>query len=280
MARHARLQFRIPDEEGWRDIKRGCKFKSEQLKALRLALEEVDSACERLPRGLADAEVKAALKTVDRLFANLEAGLERKDVADALRAIETFGALDVLLSANAASLLNDNDADAEIPTALFERFVARKRMTGEAIKIRELEELSLTSRQRFLSAKTPEAMLFVIRSMRRPIVSWLQTARPDKGGPSPHIDREFLIYMLARNAREIIGEAASPTSDGKFHNLCTWVFGACGMDDNGLEAAISRCLKKHSAMLRWHALPAYLSPVGKLTEEQIAAIPEDSEQTQ
>ena len=84
--------------------------------------------------------------------------------------------------------------------------------------------------------------------------------------------------MLARQAREIIGETATSTPKGKFHNLCTWVLDACGLNTTGLEDAIRRCLEKHASWLKWHNLPANYSAVGALNDEQLTAIPEDAEQ--
>jgi hypothetical protein len=87
----------------------------------------------------------------------------------------------------------------------------------------------------------------------------------------------LLILLLARDSRQIIEEAASATSNGPFHNLCSWVLPACGIGTQGLEDAITRCLKKYREWLCWAQLPTAEHIVGVLAPSDTDAIPDDPE---
>lgn len=284
MVKPAKVQFHMPDEQGWRDIRRECHLSKAQLDAVHTVVQEVADACVGLTddhrRSETRKKVMRALSKTNRLLENLEAGLRGQDVVVALRSIETFGTLGLLMSASSTlSLPNYGDEDV-IETDELERLIARKKFGRESIRASELDALSMSARQRRLQSMTPEAMLFIVQCLRQPFSSWLLVAQQNKGGNPAQTDRDVLILLLARDAVKIIGRPATRSSTGDFMDLCSSVLGACGMETTGLAEAIRRCLDKHASFLQLHALPAYLSPVGKLTEEQIAAIPEDPEQTQ
>lgn len=247
MAKEPQSRFVFPDEDTWDKLRRDLKRTDAQAVALQATLREVESLCRHLNNRLVKAEVKDSLKTLDRLLSNVHRGLQRADISQALTNFDMHGMLSTLLSREAGTELHGN---------------------GTVDKL---------SHHRLLNDRTPEVMSYIIDEMRRPIAQWLAVAARDKGGRQPKSDRQVLLFLLARDANKIGGFEASRTSDGPFHRLCAWVLPACGIDSVGLEEAIDRCLDKYKEWLEWAQLPSGQDIVGTLSDEDIAAIPDDPE---
>lgn len=249
MDEHQALRFTNPDEETWGELRENLKLSNAQAAALRAVLHEAERGCIDLAKEFAitKSELKRSLKTIDRLLSKAHQGLQRTDIRRALARIEMNGAISYLLSPKAGSDIHDNTA------------------------------LDVTEHDRILNERTPEVMSYLLDHMRRPIAEWLATAAMDKGGNKPQSDRQLLIFLLARDSRKIIGEAPSVTSKAPFHNLCSWVLPACGIGMEGLEDAITRCLKKYREWLCWAQLPSAAEIVGSFPSSDIAAIPDDPE---
>lgn len=265
MARVVEVQFGLSDKDDWADIIQQCKLSAAQQAALRATLDEVADRCKDIGTAPADKDVKAALGKLDRAFDRLQRLLGSRDVVEALDVVETYGAMGHLISSTAAADLGD-EANPEVPVVEIERLIAHKRFRQEPIRQSDLDQLCLLERQRQLNHCTKDAMLAAISHMRDPISTFLRVAGQDKGGNRPRTDREWLIFLLARDAPKIIGEEATGETGGAFFRLCTAVLGACGFDDKGYEDAVSRCLKKHHEWLEWSRLPS----LPRETEEQSA----------
>lgn len=247
MDKEPQSRFTLPNEESWAELRLNLRLSDVQADALNATLREVEGLCRELAADLAKSEVKRSLLALDRLLSNAHRGLQRGDIRQALASIEMHGALSALLS---------REAGAEIH--------------GE----NSIDELA---HDRLLNERTHEAMSYVLEKMRRPIADWLALAALDKGGNRPKSDRQVLILLLARDASQIIGTKPSTAKNGPFHLLCSWVCSRCGIADDGLEEAITRCLKKYKKWLVWTGLPSGHHIVGQLSDAEIAAIPDDPE---
>jgi hypothetical protein len=249
MGKQKALRFRLPDEEARAELCQTLKLSKAQAAALNAVLQEAESGCIDLAKELeiAQSELKRRLKTIDRLLSNAHQGLQRAGIRRALASIEMNGAISYLLSPEAGSDIHENTA------------------------------LDGPEHDRLLNDRTPEVMSYLLDRMRRPIAEWLAIAANDKGGNKPKSDRQLLILLLARDSRQIIEEAASASSNGPFHNLCSWVLPACGIGMEGLEDAITRCLKKYREWLCWAQLPTAEHIVGVLAPSDTDAIPDDPE---
>ncbi len=245
MAKKSQSKFTLPNEENWEEIRRALKLSDVQTHALRATLREAEGLCGELATYLAKSKVKQSLKVLDRLLSNAHRGLQRADIRQALASIEMYGALSALLSREAgADIYGENSIDQ----------LAHDRLVNE---------------------RTHEAMSYALEKMRRPIADWLAQAALDKGGNRPKSDRQVLILLLARDASQIIGTKPSTTKNGYFHQLCSWIFPRCGINDDGLEDAITRCLEKYKEWLEWTQLPSGDHMVGKLSNENIANIDDE-----
>lgn len=247
MDKEPKSRFTLPNEESWAELRLNLRLSDVQADALNATLREVEGLCGELASDLTKSEIKRSLRVLDRLLSNVHRGLQREDIRRALASIEMHGALSVLLSREAGSEIH-----------------------GET----SIDELA---HDRLLNERTHEAMSYVLERMRRPIAGWLALAALDKGGNRPKSDRQVLILLLARDANQIIGAKSSTAKNGPFHRLCSWVSPRCGITDEGLEDAITRCLQKYKDWLEWAQLPSGEHIVGELSDAEIAAIPDDPE---
>lgn len=248
MDKEPQSRFTLPNEESWAELRLNLRLSDVQADALHATLREAEGLCRELAADLAKSEVKRSLLALDRLLSNAHRGLQRGDIRQALASIEMHGALSALLS---------REAGAEIH--------------GE----NSINELA---HDRLLNERTHEAMSYVLEKMRRPIADWLALAALDKGGSRPKSDRQVLILLLARDSSQIIGTKPSTAKNGPFHLLCSWVCSRCGIADDGLEEAMTRCLKRYKKWLVWKRLPSGHHVVGQLSDAEIADIDDDPEE--
>lgn len=249
MDKRQALRFTLPDEETWAELCRNLKLSNAQAAALRAVLQEAEHGCKDLAKewGIAKSEIKSSLKTIDRLLSKAHESLQRNDIKRALASIEMNGAISYLMSPEAASDIHDDTA------------------------------LDALEHDRILNERTPEVMSYLLDRMRRPIAEWLAIAAQDKGGNKPQSDRQLLLLLLARDSLQIVGAAPSAKPKGSFHNLCSWVLPACSIETDGLEDAITRCLKKYHEWLCWAQLPSAEHIVGGVVQLDTSAIPDDPE---
>ena len=247
MGKKQSMRFVLPVEDSWRELCRNLKLSDLRAAALNATLIEAERGCRDLGKNAPLSEIKRSLKVLDRLLSNAHRGLQRSDIQQALATLEMNGAISFLLSRGAGAHIHGNTA----PSAL--------------------------DHDRLLNDRTPEVMLYLLDQMRRPIANWLTIAALNKGGNQPTSDRQLLLLLLARDSNEIIGVGPSGTPNGPFHQLCSWVLKSCGISNKGLEDAITRCLKKYKDWLDWAQLPSAEHIVGRLSEAEISAIPDDPE---
>lgn len=274
MARIHPITMRMPDADGWTDIKKALDPNERQEVALRETLQEAFDACEEMRRALAFSELKAGLKKIGELLKKVERALESQDVVNSLTALETYGAMAHIISPSAVRELNGY-REIMLPKQAIDRLLADRQ--GDGISPSVLDELSLPDRQRDLDGRTIDAMKLIIRQMRRPIDNALSQSKPDKGGNRPQTDRELLIFLLARDAAKIIGNEASLKKGIPFVSLCAWALNACEVSTVGLEDAVDRCLRRHQAWLEWYQFPQHAVEIRELTEDEFGAIPNDPE---
>lgn len=248
MDKEPKSRFTLPNEEGWTELRQDLKLSVVQADTLLATLREVEGLCRELDANLAKSEIKRSLSTLDRLLSNAYRGLQREDIRQALASIEMYGALSALLSREAGAEIHGENSSDEL------------------------------AHDRFLNARTHEAMSHALEKMRRPIADWLALAAHDRGGNRPKSDRQVLILLLARDAIEIIGTNPTDARNGPFHQLCSWVSSRCGIGDDGLEEAITRCLKKYKKWLVWARLPSGHHIVGQLSDAEIADIDDGPEE--
>ena len=247
MASAPSVRFMLPDSESWKELCRNLKLSDGQAAALLATLTEAECGCRDMATQVAKSEVKRCLEVLDRLLSNAHRSLQRADIQQALATLEMGGALSFLLSREAGAEIHDENA------------------------------VNTIEHDKLLAERNSEVMLYLLDRMRRPIADWLVKATQDKGGSKPKSDRQLLLFLLARDAGKIMGVTPSGTPNSPFHQLCSWVLPACGIGMDGLEEALTRCLKKYQSLLDWAQLPPAEHIVGRLSAAEIAVIPNDAE---
>lgn len=245
MDKEPQSRFTLPNEENWEEIRHNLKLSNGQTDALRTTLREVQGLSRELATYPAKSKLKQSLRVLDRLLSNAHRGLQRKDIRQALASIEMRGVMGALLSREAGTEIHGENS------------------------------IDVLAHDRLLNERTHEAMSYALEKMRRPIADWLALAALDKGGNRPKSDRQVLILLLARDANQIIGTKPSTAKNGPFHRLCSWVSPRCGISDDGLEDAITRCLHKYKDWLEWAQLPSGHHIVGQLSDAETADIDDD-----
>jgi hypothetical protein len=111
-------------------------------------------------------------------------------------------------------------------------------------RMSQLEEPLLPRRQGRGLERGGELFVHVIERINRPIKTWLELDRHNRGGrPMKSLARDLLLYRLAEAAPVIIRRKATATARGRFVRLCHAVTVACGLDDRGLERAVEKAIK-------------------------------------
>jgi hypothetical protein len=95
-----------------------------------------------------------------------------------------------------------------------------------------------------------------IERIHTPLARWIELKSRDKGGRPADAVRNYFIYQLAEAAPEIIGKPARVAVTGKFVDLCTSVFQACGLPEDGIGKAIPQVVRKLRAnKAKWRRRP-------------------------
>lgn len=276
MANIRKIEIRYPTTMEWDEISASLCLEPQRFSALQRTVAEAVEGCANLDSAISNRKTKAAIGKIDRQLDKLLETLSDPDTGKAIGAVENHGSLGFLLSASAASLV-PGYREPELLHAAIKRLLPGDDRSSTLPTPSELDQLSLTDRQRALAPLTLEALQFVLKQIRRPFNYWLLCTSNEKGGQPPKFDRNVLILLLARDAPQIIGVKASWSDGGPFHNLCSHLFPYCGIDTDGLEDSVKRCLKKYYKSLIWNRLPRHAGQVGVLRPEDIDRIADNPE---
>ena len=248
------IQIRMPTPSAFESLATKLKLRKEQAAALAETIKEAVTSCEVLRDETDAATIRDKLKEFDAALAHLAELSASNNFRKALQAMPPVDTIGFLMSPTAA-LEVPGYKEHELAGPALDRLIARD-PPHKPISPAAFDALALLDRQVQLSRLAPNALKYFFDALRNPIQEFLQETR-DKGGNRPRSDRDLIIFLLARDARQIIGCEAS-TSD-PFLDLCNQVTAACSIGEDGLEIAVKKCIKKYAIWFRWYQLAPYSS---------------------
>jgi hypothetical protein len=110
-----------------------------------------------------------------------------------------------------------------------------------------LEEEMLQRRVNLAERAAPRLLIELVRELNRPLIRFLDIERQNKGGAPAKLYRNYAVEQLVQVYQAIYGIAPTPTPGGKFVLLCDFIFGAVGLDTDGLDPAVARILRRLKA---------------------------------
>jgi hypothetical protein len=216
--------FDLPTKERFAELCKDLNLDKEQAHELELAIrhahEDLDgffkTRISRAERAYRFEQLKAFDKALTKLIATM--GPNTKAVAD----------FNVSLPFSLREQIGLMASPSHITTATGR--TARKSRAARDRKVAGLEH----------GAKLLHVQLTEIK---KGIGNLLESAVIDRGGRSPDLVRQYLVKALAQSASDILGRAATSTSNSRFVQLVLSVFSACAIDEAGAEELIERSLK-------------------------------------
>jgi len=240
--------FQLPTPDAWAVLVRGLQLTPQQKHDLDLALRHVDADLKTFRAKFAGRkprpELVRRLKRMATIMGHLEDEIHRsrQTMADFLP-LDTLEAIGRLMSFSAmeAALAK------ELPNHSLKEKIEDLVATDPDIRIARIEQSIEYERQRQALGleQGPELFAYLINQINKPIKTWLELDRRNRGGRPSNLVRDCLLIQLAKAAPAILGSRATATAKGKFARLCAAVFSACEVDTEGLEKAIERILKKY-----------------------------------
>lgn len=256
------IQMRMPRRLAFEKLTAMLKLNSEQTTALFQTIQEAAVSCEALRDETDAATIRDELAKLDNALAHLAQFSASNNIRKALKAMPPMSTLGFLMSPSAA-LKVPGYHERPLVGPTLNRLIEQD-PHHKAISPADFDDLALQHRQVELSKLAPDALEYLFTALREPIQEFLsQTA--EKGGNRPRSDRDLMVFLLARDAPNIIG--CEPSTSDPFLNLCNQVTAACGIGEDGLEVAIKKCLKNKNEWLQWYRLTPYSPPSADTVNE-------------
>lgn len=250
MFRARPIQMRMPKPPIIEKLTTELNLTEEQASALIQTIKESADGCEALRDETDATTIRDELAKLDNALANLAQLSASNNIRKAFRAMPPMSTLGFLMSPSAALKVPGYHEHPLVGPAL-NRLIEQD-PHHKPISPADFDNLARQHRQVELSKLAPDALEYLFTALREPIQQFLrQTA--EKGGNRPRSDRDLMLFLLARDAPRIIG--SEPSASDPFLNLCNQVTAACGIGEDGLEAAIKKCLKNKDKWLHWYRLP-------------------------
>ena len=213
--------FRRPTAEEFDALVREQKLDGLQAHELRLVLYHVDEDLKenrqrregRTPR----RELVRRFRKVADLLSDLEYEIDRsrKSMADFLphEALEEIG---LLMSYGATEAALNREIRSRDLRLEIEGLTA-----GDPdFRMAQIEERLEYQRQAIGLKNGPELLLYMIKTINRPIKAWFEVDRLNQGGrPPKNLERDYLLLRLAERAPAIIGRRPTATARGRFRGF-------------------------------------------------------------
>jgi hypothetical protein len=238
--------LRLPDAAAWAALAKKHELSTEQARELQETLEQ---AVRELEHHMGQkiniagrAALVARLKRVERLLRALAKELRTKP--SELNLILPPETLEYIGRCFTFTQAGDALGKDMFPSSVDVTLEAA-RLKKRRLKIRDVEDMSLVARQSLGLRHGGDLLEHFVYAVHEPIGDWLEANSTAKAGRSPEMVRQHLVYWLVLMAPEIIGKPAPVSVTGRFVNLCSDVFVACGLSASGLTKLIPRMVVKH-----------------------------------
>jgi CRISPR/Cas system-associated endoribonuclease Cas2 len=239
--------FRLPDPDDFDEIVSESGLNDEQANELSLTIRHIAEDLEtfekqfegRKPR----AELVPRLKRLAKILGELEDEIRRASstMSDFLP-FDTLEEIGLLMSYSALEAA----LDCKLISRKLRPEIERILEEGDELRIAEIESRFDYERRTLGLEKGPRLLAYLIRRINRPIKTWVELDRLNRGGRPSNMVRDYVLIRLAQACRRILGKRPTATASGSFVRLCVGVFNACGLDDEGIEKAVDRILTRLS----------------------------------
>ncbi len=257
------IQMRMPQLPAFERLTGELKLNGEQAKALFQTIQEGFDGCAALRDETDATTIREELAKLDNALAHLAEFSASNNIRKAFKAMPPMSTLGFLMSPSAALEVPGYQEHPLVGPAL--NRLIKQDPHHKPISPADFDNLALQHRQVELSKLASDALEYLFTALREPIQEFLRQTQ-DKGGNRPRSDRDLMVFLLARDAPNIIG--CEPSASDPFLNLCNQVTATCGIGEDGLEVAIKKCLKNKDEWLQWYRLTPY-SPPSTDTENEM-----------
>jgi hypothetical protein len=238
-------KLRLPPPKAWQNILHDFELMPTQAETLKITLEEALDAISHYQANLQNQLSRSALV---KGLKNFEKALGRlhDECRRSAHLLEHFLPNDTL--AFIGQSLTFSAASEVLGSSVFPKKcdleINRMQAQRERITLELIETFSRPMRET-LGLKYGHVLLsHFVERIHAPLARWIEMKRLDAGGRPGDAVRNYLIYQLAEAAPEIIGKPARVAVTGKFVDLCTSVFQACGLPEDGIAKAIPAIVRK------------------------------------
>jgi hypothetical protein len=237
----------MPDDEAEANIVAHLRLDRRQAALLWRAVERIADQIRRHGAWREQPNVgsrQGALRCLRRMSRQLRAVCELLEGAD-----ETTDAFVRSACADVLGRLLSNTAMREVRGRPFDlgsdpsELVASARLSGEDID-RFVERESVFRRTRIARREARGLVLGLLQAIDESIGALLAIERQNRGGSPGKLYRNHAVQELAPVYRALWNEAPTSTPGGRFVLLCELVLDALGLETDGLDAAVSRLLRR------------------------------------
>jgi hypothetical protein len=235
------LMFHLPSREGWAELVKDLGLDHGQAHELDLALRHIDEDLRTIAedqRRLGSRDDRMArLNRIARALFTLEEelGPGGARIGDVL----PFNSLEAIgrgLSYTAMEeTLGRPLTEPGLGEALKEEAFAR---------IAQIEERFDCQRHAVGLNHGSALLAHLLASINGPVRTWFDFHRLDKGGRATDPEHEYVILVLSRASRAVVGRGPTAIAGGAFQALCAGVFAQCGLESDSLEKAVKKVLSR------------------------------------
>jgi hypothetical protein len=238
-------KLRLPPPKEWQNIVQDFELMPTQAETLKVTLEGALGAISQYQAKLQNqpsrSDLVKGLKNFEKALRRLRDECRRS--ADLMHGFLPHDTLGYVGESLTFSAMGEALGKNVIPRSFNDK-IEVKRSVGERITLEFMEEFSRPIREARGLEHGHVLLTHFIERIHQPLARWLEIKNLDKGGRPADFVRNYLIYQLAEAAPEVIGKAATVATTGKFVELSTSVFQACGLPASGIEKAIPPVVRR------------------------------------
>jgi len=251
------VEPRFPRAEEWQNIVHDCSLTPAQEDTLKIVLKDAIESLSPYQAKLRNEPSRPLLidrlKKFERALARLHDECCRN--VDLMQHFLPHGTREYVGRSMTFSAMNKALRKNVIPRN-FDQKIAVKRSVGERITVEFMEEFSRPSREAIGLKHGHLILKHFVEQIHAPLTRWIELKSLDQGGRPADAVRNYSIYQLAEAAPEIIGKPARIAVTGKFVDLCTSVFQACGLPEDSVGKAVPPVVRKLRAnQAKWRPRP-------------------------